>query len=188
MAPNESKTYEWDKKNSSGAYVSAGSYTIRLGTYSTPIKTIALTPSGKIAGNIPFPLSMGNEWVYLDKNGFISNVHELLPTGRGRVRSHVRWLRAVQTFLVCARDWTYPIHGRRNLGYADPFAPPRQDSRNERQDLSNRGLRDLQRLCFELTGIVESLRVWPPSGEAIARSLDLQNERPALSQAADPRT
>jgi hypothetical protein len=70
IAPGQSKTWIWDMKNMSGKLVPAGSYTIKVGqlwlgdAQFTRSVTVALTPSGKLAGSSFFPLAVGNEWNY----------------------------------------------------------------------------------------------------------------------------
>lgn len=71
LKPGQTKTLQWSKKDSYGKWVKAGSYQIKVGpilgaTHSGLYHsvTVALTPSGKIAGNSRFPLEVGNEWKY----------------------------------------------------------------------------------------------------------------------------
>lgn len=73
LTPGQSKSWGWDMKDMGGLPVTAGSYTVKVGPLWSGYtgnsgfslsKTIALTPSGKIAGSSRFPLKVGNEWNY----------------------------------------------------------------------------------------------------------------------------
>lgn len=66
---------EWDKKDERGKFVPAGTYTIsgaillEDGSTKYVSTTIALTPTGRIAGTSLFPLAVGNAWVYEREGG-----------------------------------------------------------------------------------------------------------------------
>jgi len=71
IAPGKSKTWSWNMKDMSGKLVPPGSYTIKVGQlwlgndqFARSI-TVAVTPTGKIAGSSPFPLALDNEWGYV---------------------------------------------------------------------------------------------------------------------------
>lgn len=71
LNPGKSMTYHWYKKDSFGLPVPSGSYTIEIGIgnvggapLQTLKRTIALTPTGKLAGTGMFPLAVGNKWTY----------------------------------------------------------------------------------------------------------------------------
>lgn len=70
IAPGQSKSWTWNMKDTGGKLVPAGSYkiegTVWIGdAYFNRSITVALTPSGKLAGTNPFPLAVGNEWIYV---------------------------------------------------------------------------------------------------------------------------
>lgn len=70
LKPWEWATYTWDKKDRFGKTVPPGSYRIQAGPtwngtrWETQAATVALTPSGRIAGSKWFPLAVGNSWYY----------------------------------------------------------------------------------------------------------------------------
>jgi len=69
--PGQSKIWVWYMEDANGDAVPAGSYTIKVGPLSlgnvqfTRSVTVALTPTGKIAGSSSFPLAVGNEWNFV---------------------------------------------------------------------------------------------------------------------------
>lgn len=75
LKPGYSKTWNWNLKDGSGKAVPSGSYTIRveamwIDSPSFGVKrTIAVTPSGKLAGSNKFPLAAGNQWSYVSGPG-----------------------------------------------------------------------------------------------------------------------
>lgn len=79
ILPGQSKTWVWNMTNTSGSPVSAGSYTIKVGQLwlgqeqFTRSVTVALTPTGTIAGSSPFPLAVGNEWSFIAGPGLFFN-------------------------------------------------------------------------------------------------------------------
>lgn len=102
----------WDKKTNTGA-AAAGSYTIEVGPmFITPVNigtrkiTVALTPTGMIAGNRMsgtswFPLSVGDEWRYVATTKTGASV-----TAAMKVTNHPatsKWYRV--TNLVGAGRW-----------------------------------------------------------------------------------
>lgn len=70
LDPGQSKTWSWDRKDMNGKKVGPGTYTVKVGTiwsgsssFSKSV-SVALTPTGKLAGSSSFPLAVGNQWVY----------------------------------------------------------------------------------------------------------------------------
>lgn len=62
LGSNEAVTISWNKKNAGGQPVEKGTYTVQVGD--PPVsRMIALTPTGKIAGDSYAPLTVGNQWV-----------------------------------------------------------------------------------------------------------------------------
>lgn len=72
IEPGRSAVMFWNRKDkNTGEFAPPGSYIIMVVCYSTPrtdiSRTVALTPTGTLAGGSMFPLGTGNRWVYIDK-------------------------------------------------------------------------------------------------------------------------
>lgn len=61
VMPKQTKTWQWNMLDTESKPVGPGSYEVVVGALS---RTIAITPTGSIAGSISFPLAVGNEWRY----------------------------------------------------------------------------------------------------------------------------
>jgi len=88
LSPGQSKTWTWNKRDGNGAWAPPGTYHINCeplfvgsmnGQPLYPEQTIALTPTGKIAGTSRFPLATGNRWDYSDVNALYVDLPTVLP-------------------------------------------------------------------------------------------------------------
>lgn len=78
LPPGQSKVYFWDKSDLKGEWVGEGSYRITVGPVfiaglSSPIhlsRIIALTLTGEVVAGNPFPLAVGNTWLY-ERRGMV---------------------------------------------------------------------------------------------------------------------
>jgi hypothetical protein len=77
LNPGKSKFWTWNKKGPDGQFLAAGSYLFIANLYGSPSAQtgyvsnyliIALTPTGTLAGNHPYPMSMGSLWKFTREN------------------------------------------------------------------------------------------------------------------------
>jgi len=112
LQPGQVLSFRWNKRTSNGEWVKSGSYRIlahvHVGAGDPKVfgVTVALTPSGKLAGSNPYPLAVGNKWTYRNQQGVLS-ISEVTSSSEGG------WYRMTNppagTGWVAVTGTTYPI-------------------------------------------------------------------------------
>lgn len=93
LAPGQTRTYTWNKKGSNGKFAGAGGYTIEVGPVASKTlrQTVALTPSGHMAGSRRFPLQVGNQWVFERQGKSIAKDYPAMKSMRVKAKNASGW-------------------------------------------------------------------------------------------------